>query len=75
MSSAAPSTLCIDCPDLPNGVHKRPVCCRRAGQEREFKVGDVVPLPTPKLDVRPTAPIDNRPSYKPSRHPVRAPGK
>lgn len=32
------------------------------------KVGDKMPLPKQKLDVRPTAPIDNRPSFAPGRN-------
>lgn len=46
-------TLCADCPDLPNGTRKRQICCRRVGQMRELKVGDRVPVPPKKLDIRP----------------------
>lgn len=45
---------CIDCPDLPNGVRKRAICCRREGalttqpepikprRRRKGKPGDVI---------------------------------
>lgn len=61
--------LCADCPDLPNGTRKRSVCCRRAGQLRELRIGDRVPLPTRKLVIRPNAPVDNRSSFRPVRGP------
>lgn len=42
-----------------------------AAEERlrsgNVKVGDKLPLPKRKLDIRPNAPIDNRPSFSPSR--------
>jgi hypothetical protein len=33
-----------------------------------LKIGDVVPLPPIKRDVRPTRTSDNRPSFKPARN-------
>jgi hypothetical protein len=33
-----------------------------------LKIGDRVPMPPRKLDIRPTAPIDNRPSFRPVRN-------
>lgn len=38
-------------------------------QPRPLRIGDVVPLPPRKLDIRPNAPIDNRPSFQPCRGP------
>lgn len=56
---------CSDCPDLPNGTRKRPFCCKRAGA---LKVGDVVPLPVPKPDIRPAFTGPGRPSFKAARN-------
>lgn len=43
----------------------------KAKPSREYQIGERLPLPKPKLDIRPTAPIDNRSSFKPVRKPDR----
>lgn len=58
--------ICHDCPDLPNGTRKRPVCCKRQGAA--LKIGDRVPAPRYMPAIRPTAPLDNRPTFQPVRH-------
>lgn len=64
-------TRCVDCPELPNGTRKRLVCCRREA----LKVGDIIPLPPRKLDVRPTFTGPGKTSFKPARHANRGLGK
>lgn len=39
---------CVDCPDMPNGTNKRPVCCRRAGRaQAEADIINSLPKPKP----------------------------
>lgn len=59
-------TRCVDCPELPNKVRKRPVCCRRAGGP--WKIGDKVPIEPRKLDIRPAFTGAGKPSFKPARN-------
>ena len=58
-------SMCPDCPDLPNGTRKRPICCRRAGGK--LKVGDVVPHVPQPLKIRPAFTGPGKPSFKPAR--------
>lgn len=55
---------CPDCPDLPNATVKRATCCRRSG---ELKVGDRVPMPEKKLDIRPAFTGPGKIGFKPAR--------
>lgn len=64
---------CPDCPDMPNGTRKRPICCRREGGR--LKIGDRVPHVLPKISVRPAFTGPGKSSFKPARHAKRAPGK
>lgn len=57
--------ICIDCPDLPNGVRKREVCCKREGPS--LKIGDRVAMPKPMREIYPNALIDNKPTFHPAR--------
>lgn len=43
--------------------------CDGTGVVHDLRVGDKEPIPKPKLNIRPNAPIDNRPSFQPSRGP------
>lgn len=82
---------------MPNGTHKRQICCRREGAvivetapqkptkverarretvtvapaKRTLQVGDVVPLPKRKLDVRPAFTGAGASSFKAARAPKR----
>lgn len=64
---------CADCPEVPNGTRKRPICCQRAGGR--LKIGDTVPHVPPRLVVKPAFTGAGSPSFKPARHAKRAPGK
>lgn len=43
--------------------------CEGTGVVPQLRVGDQEPVPKRKLVIRPNAPIDNRPSFQPSRGP------
>ena len=64
---------CADCPLIPNGTRKRSICCLRAGTAagRELRVGDRVPMPQRKLDIRPAFTGESKTSFKPARGPKR----
>lgn len=64
---------CPDCPEVPNGTRKRPVCCKREGDR--LKVGDKVPHVVAPPSVRPAFTGAGSPSFKPARHAKRGAGK
>lgn len=44
-------------------------------RQTDLKVGDRVPMPERKLDIRPAFTGSGKPSFKPARHGNRGPGK